>query len=194
MQLSTPRLVVAGLAGDSGKTLVALGLVRALASRGLRVRPFKKGPDYIDAAWLGAAAGSAGRNLDTFLMDPRAIGDGLARAIPADLLLVEGNRGLFDGLDAQAMRKECDRQRQKGAAAMMIGSVDGEKVLLVAMVSEALAGAGTLKAGAWVKAVAKLVGGGGGGKDTMAQAGGKKPEKLDRALEAAGEWAREQLS
>jgi len=109
---------------------------------------------------------------------------------PAGAVLV----GRLDGLDAQAMRKECDRRRQKGAAAMMIGSVDGEKVLVVAMVSEALAGAGTVKAGAWVKAVAPIVGGGGGGKDTMAQAGGKKPEELDRALDAAAEWAREQLS
>jgi cobyrinic acid a,c-diamide synthase len=100
MLLSTPRLVVAGLAGDSGKTLVALGLARAYASRGLRVAPFKKGPDYIDAAWLGVAARSRGRNLDTYLMPPEAIGEGLARGIPADLLVAEGNRGLFDGFDA----------------------------------------------------------------------------------------------
>ena len=73
MLFSTPRLVIAGLAGDSGKTMVSLGVVRALARRRLRVAPFKKGPDYIDAAWLSAAAGAPGRNLDTYMMSPQAI-------------------------------------------------------------------------------------------------------------------------
>jgi len=67
-QTSLARVVVAGLAGDTGKSLVSLGLVRALQHAGLRVAPFKKGPDFIDAAWLGAAAGAPGLNLDTFLM------------------------------------------------------------------------------------------------------------------------------
>jgi cobyrinic acid a,c-diamide synthase len=100
MDLNAPRLVIAGLSGDSGKTLVALGMARALHSRGLRVAPFKKGPDYIDAAWLAAAARRAGRNLDTYLMSREAVGEGLSRGGPADLVLIEGNRGLYDGFDA----------------------------------------------------------------------------------------------
>ncbi len=96
-----PRLVVAGLAGDSGKTLVSLGLIRGLMSRGMKVAPFKKGPDFIDAAWLGAAAGAPGRNLDTFLMPVEKILGSLARACrEADVAVVEGNRGLFDGMDS----------------------------------------------------------------------------------------------
>jgi len=65
MLLSTPRLVIAGLAGGSGKTLLSVGLARALTQKGMAVAPFKKGPDYIDAGWLGAAAGRcrAGRLL-----------------------------------------------------------------------------------------------------------------------------------
>lgn len=100
MQLRTPRVTVAGLAGDSGKTLISLGLVRAFSDQGVRVAAYKKGPDYIDAAWLGVAAGSAGRNLDTYLMSPSALGRALGPAQEAELLVVEGNRGLFDGLDA----------------------------------------------------------------------------------------------
>ena len=68
-----PRVVVAGLAGDSGKSLVALGLAKALAARGFGVAAFKKGPDFIDAAWLAAASGRDARNLDTFLMPKEAL-------------------------------------------------------------------------------------------------------------------------
>jgi cobyrinic acid a,c-diamide synthase len=64
------------------------------------VAPFKKGPDYIDAAWLGAASGRDARNLDTYMMPPAAIGESLRRSGDADLALVEGNRGLHDGFDA----------------------------------------------------------------------------------------------
>jgi cobyrinic acid a,c-diamide synthase len=99
--IKLPRVAVAGLAGDSGKTLVSLGLVRALRSTNLKVAPFKKGPDFIDAAWLGAASGEPGRNLDTFLMPEPAILKSVARAGEwADVAVVEGNRGLFDGMDS----------------------------------------------------------------------------------------------
>ena len=91
------------------------------------------------------------------------------------------------------MRGECDRQRQKGAAGLFLGAAAGEKVLLVAMVCEALARQGRLAADKWVQAVAPLVGGGGGGRATLAQAGGKLPEKLPEALQAAARWAREAL-
>jgi len=105
------------------------------------------------------------------------------------VLLAEAN-----DLDAAAMRNLCDQQRQKGAGAFFVGGVSDGKVLLVAMVSEQLASAGTLHAGKWVQAVAKVVGGGGGGKPTLAQAGGKNPEKLPEALAAAAEHAREKLA
>jgi cobyrinic acid a,c-diamide synthase len=120
MELRTPRLVVGGTAGDSGKTLVALGLARAFTGLGLRVGPYKKGPDYIDAAWLGAAAGPTGRNLDTFLMDDAAVGSSLARSAELDLLLVEGNRGLFDGLDAEGSHSTAELARRIGAPVLLV--------------------------------------------------------------------------
>jgi cobyrinic acid a,c-diamide synthase len=96
------RLVVAGLGGDSGKTLVSLALLASARASGLDVRAFKKGPDYIDAAWLGWAAGQPARNLDTFLMGVPAVQRSfVTHAAGADLAVIEGNRGVYDGVDAE---------------------------------------------------------------------------------------------
>ena len=65
---AVPRLVVAGLSGDSGKTVISLGLLLLARQSGIPAKAFKKGPDYIDAAWLSWASGGPARNLDTFLM------------------------------------------------------------------------------------------------------------------------------
>src|SRR5258708_957316 len=97
-----PRLVIAGLSGESGKTLVSIALLLEAKARGIPARAFKKGPDYIDAAWLGWASGHAARNLDTWLMGfPAAAGSFTRHALPGGFNLIEGNRGLFDGLDAR---------------------------------------------------------------------------------------------
>jgi cobyrinic acid a,c-diamide synthase len=96
-----PRLVIAGLSGESGKTLVSLALLLEAARRGIPARAFKKGPDYIDSAWLEWASRKPARNLDTFLMGFERVADSFARhAVPEGLNLVEGNRGLYDGADA----------------------------------------------------------------------------------------------
>ena len=100
--MNPPRILVAGLRGSSGKTLITLGIIAAWAKRGHRVAAYKKGPDYIDAAWLSVAAGTACRNLDLFLMSQETIVRSfVASAATADLAVIEGNRGLFDGMDAQ---------------------------------------------------------------------------------------------
>jgi len=93
-------LLVGGLGGGSGKTIVSLGLIRFLKNKGLKVRPFKKGPDYIDAAWLSIAAKNACCNLDPFFLDKETIISLFAyKSKNHDLAIIEGNRGIFDGLD-----------------------------------------------------------------------------------------------
>lgn len=95
-------LVVAGLSGGSGKSVVAVGLTAALAQQGARVAPFKKGPDYIDAGWLGLAAGRPCYNLDPYLMDWEVLRRSFYRHSRAsDYAVIEGNRGLFDGVDLE---------------------------------------------------------------------------------------------
>ena len=109
---SLPRLAVSSLSGGGGKTLLSLGLAGALTEQGFEVVPFKKGPDYIDAAWLAAAAGRPASNLDPFFLAPDRLRSlfvhQVARtASPAALAegrclaLVEGNRGLYDGMDLE---------------------------------------------------------------------------------------------
>ena len=96
-----PRLLVAGLSGGSGKTIVTLGLLLLLRRAGLDVRAFKKGPDYIDPAWLAWASAHPARNLDAFLMGAEAVRASFLRhGIRSGVNVIEGNRGLFDGLDA----------------------------------------------------------------------------------------------
>lgn len=99
-ELSCPRILVAGLGGGSGKTIVSLGLARAFTERGLHVQTFKKGPDYIDAKWLSLASSSTTSNLDPFLLSSDVLKNVFwSKAHGCDLALIEGNRGLYDGKD-----------------------------------------------------------------------------------------------
>lgn len=95
-----PRLLISAAHKSSGKTTVTLGLAAALNRRGVRVQTFKKGPDYIDPLWLGLASGRSCRNLDFYLMSRDEIGAMVADHVgTTDLALIEGNKGLYDGLD-----------------------------------------------------------------------------------------------
>jgi len=95
-----PRIIVAALRGGSGKTILSIGLIAAWKKQNQSIAPFKKGPDYIDTGWLALAAGRPCYNLDTFLLDTHHIlGSFLHHSLEADIAVIEGNRGLYDGID-----------------------------------------------------------------------------------------------
>ncbi len=98
--INTPRIVISALKGGAGKTIVTLGIIGAWRRRGLEIVPFKKGPDYIDAGWMSQAAERSCYNLDPFLMPKETVLYSFHRRGQAsDIAVVEGNRGLYDGVD-----------------------------------------------------------------------------------------------
>lgn len=106
---------------SSGKTTLSIGLCRAFRSRGLRVQPFKKGPDYIDPLWLGEAAGRTCFNLDYNTMDEKAIRDAFAtESAGADLALIEGNVGLFDSVDLTGRETNAELAKLLGAPVVLV--------------------------------------------------------------------------
>jgi cobyrinic acid a,c-diamide synthase len=119
-----PRVVVAGLSGGAGKTVVSLALLVAARRLGRQVRAFKKGPDYIDAAWLAWASGSPARNLDTYLMGfPTAVGSFISNAVPDGLNVVEGNRGVFDGMDVAGTHSSAALAKALAAPVLLVLNV-----------------------------------------------------------------------
>ena len=117
------RLCVSALSGGGGKTLLSLGLTRALTAQGHTLKPFKKGPDYIDAAWLSMAAGRPATNLDPYMLQTEPLKALFAHAMrktqaqtgAAEVLgVIEGNRGLFDGMDVAGSCSTAELARMLG--------------------------------------------------------------------------------
>ena len=119
--------MIAGTSGDCGKTLVTIGLAAAWRRGGTAVAPFKKGPDYIDPAWLSLAAGRPARNLDTWMMGADAAFESFTRnAVSAGVNLIESNRGLHDGQDERGTHSSAAMARLLGAPVILI--LGAEKV------------------------------------------------------------------
>ena len=100
--MEIPRIIIAALRGGSGKTILSIGIIAALRKLNKTVAPFKKGPDYIDAGWLALAAGQPCYNLDSFLLSQEDnLHSFLYHSADRSISVIEGNRGLFDGIDIE---------------------------------------------------------------------------------------------
>ncbi len=121
---------------SSGKTTLSIGVCAALNARGLKVQPFKKGPDYIDPIWLGLAADKACYNLDFFVAGRQeTIDDYCHRRQAADICLIEGNKGLHDGLDLDGGNSNAALAKAIGSPVIMVvdarGTMRGIAPLLI---------------------------------------------------------------
>jgi len=127
MNRSCPRLIIAALRGGAGKTTLSVAMTVALSQQGITVTPFKKGPDYIDAAWLSQAASGPCYNLDTFLMGSKQVVRSFSRHAGENAIaLIEGNRGLFDGVNAAGEFSTAELAKLLHAPVILI--VDCDKV------------------------------------------------------------------
>jgi cobyrinic acid a,c-diamide synthase len=99
-----PRVVIAGTGSGVGKTSISLGLVRALSNKGMNVQTFKTGPDYLDPTHLTIASGRPCYNLDGWMMEKAYVRWLFAaKCGDADIAVVEGAMGLFDGADVRTL-------------------------------------------------------------------------------------------
>lgn len=115
------RLLVSAAHKSSGKTSVSIGLTAELYRRGLSVQAFKKGPDYIDPMWLAAASARACYNLDFNVSSPEQLRLEFARhGARADVCLIEGNNGLYDGLDLRGSNSNAALARLLGLPVVLV--------------------------------------------------------------------------
>jgi cobyrinic acid a,c-diamide synthase len=115
------QLFISAAHKSSGKTTVSLGLCAALRARGLRVQPFKKGPDFIDPMWLGHACGRSCHNLDFYTMEHDEIADTVGHyAQDADISVIEGNKGLYDGLSLDGSNSNAALARLLDAPVVLV--------------------------------------------------------------------------
>jgi len=114
-------LLISAAHKSSGKTTVSIGLAAALKARGLRVQSFKKGPDYIDPMWLARASGRPCYNLDFHTQTEAEIGALFTRHNQhADVSLIEGNKGLHDGIDLEGRDSSAALAKLIGAPVVLV--------------------------------------------------------------------------
>ena len=127
--MTAPGLMIAAPASGTGKTTVMLGLLRALTEDGLKVQPFKSGPDYIDPAFHRAASGRPSFNLDSWAMDEALLAAIAREAESADVVLAEGSMGLFDGVASSGAcgnGASAEIARRMGWPVMLVIDVSGQ--------------------------------------------------------------------
>ena len=101
--MNVPRIIIAGLYGEGGKTKIATGLMGAFTRKGLKVQSFKSGPDHIDGTYHTEVTKTAPRHLDAWLTSPRTVLESFERSTKnVTLAIVEGAGGIFQGIPLQA--------------------------------------------------------------------------------------------
>ncbi|MFQ5430939.1 MAG: cobyrinate a,c-diamide synthase [Nitrospinota bacterium] len=126
-RVKRPRVVISATHKSSGKTVITLGLAAALAEKGLKVRPFKKGPDYIDPMWLSSAAGRQCRNLDYFMLGWKNIDSVFHKhSEDADVSLIEGNKGLYDAIEVEGEGSTSNLARKLRAPVILV--IDASRI------------------------------------------------------------------
>jgi cobyrinic acid a,c-diamide synthase len=142
------RIYISAAHKSSGKTTVSIGLCAALQQRGIKVQPFKKGPDYIDPMWLGQAATRPCYNLDFYTMErDEILSTYKSRSLGSDIAIIEGNKGLYDGLDLDGSNSNAAlatllevpvilvldaRGMTRGIAPLILGYQDFDKEVYIA--------------------------------------------------------------
>lgn len=122
-------LIIGAPRSGSGKTSITIGLLRAFARRGVKVRGIKTGPDYIDPGFHEAATGMPGLNLDSWAMEPALLRHlSIGQAEDAELLLIESAMGLFDGIRSELNRTGAasDLARLFGIPVLLVLDVSGQ--------------------------------------------------------------------
>ncbi|WP_300010336.1 cobyrinate a,c-diamide synthase [uncultured Roseobacter sp.] len=126
---NVPGIMISAPSSGTGKTTVMLGLLRALAEDGLRVQPFKSGPDYIDPAFHHAASGRASFNLDSWAMGPDLLAAISAEAAGADICVAEGSMGLYDGVATRGQSgfgSSAETAQRMGWPVVLVVDVSGQ--------------------------------------------------------------------
>jgi cobyrinic acid a,c-diamide synthase len=127
-----PRIVIAGTNSGCGKTTVAMGIMAALAARGLKVQPYKVGPDYIDPMFHTFITGRASRNLDSWMLPHGTVQYLLAEnSAGADIAVIEGVMGLYDGFGGTTLAgSTADVSKITGSPVVLV--IDGAAISLSA--------------------------------------------------------------
>jgi cobyrinic acid a,c-diamide synthase len=121
-----PRIVIAGTHSGCGKTTIASGIMAALTARGLKVQPFKVGPDFIDPSHHTKICGRISRNLDPFMMGEDGCTDTFIRAtLGADIAVIEGVMGIYDGVDGSDLASTAHVARILQAPVVLVVDAKG---------------------------------------------------------------------
>jgi cobyrinic acid a,c-diamide synthase len=126
IETNIPSVLIAGTHSGVGKTTVTLGLMAALRARGLKVQPFKVGPDFIDPSHHSAVCGRPSRNLDPFMMGEEGVRRSFSSALQgADVAVVEGVMGLYDGMDGTDVASSAEVAKILDLPVLLVINVHG---------------------------------------------------------------------